>query len=575
MIYQSRVVNIGSLPLGGSHPIRLQSMTNTNTLDTRSTVEQAIRMIEAGSELVRITAPGPKEATNLGVIKAELKKRGFEVPLIADIHFNPEAAEIAARLVEKVRINPGNYTDRPSPGKTHWSEQEYQQELEHIAVKLTPLLGICRNYGTAIRIGVNHGSLSQRILSRYGDTAEGMVQSALEFTRICHQQGFHNLVLSLKSSNVRVMVEACRQLAEQLTLEGLNYPLHLGVTEAGDGEDGRLKSVSGIGALLARGIGDTIRVSLTEAPEAELPVARAIVSRFHQNLPDGTITRKIRPDLSVNEEISGIRETVTSGPLGGKNPVAVLLKQGNQLLLAGEKGDFTPLPHRLVQAGRPLPDGPQPLMIHADEAYLNAHMPALTETLANDKTIVLLAEAGTTRLRRLANALQRRNLENPLILKSPVVATSPEDLIAEISLNPGNLLIDGAGDGLCLEAKGLSTETLTTAGFGLLQATRRRISRTEYIACPSCGRTLFHIEETLQQIKARTAHLKGLKIGVMGCIVNGPGEMADADYGYVGSGKGKVTLYKGKTPIKRGIPEKEAVEALIALIKEGGDWKEV
>ena len=575
MIYQSRVVNIGSLPLGGSHPIRLQSMTNTNTLDTRSTVEQAIRMIEAGSELVRITAPGPKEATNLGVIKAELKKRGFEVPLIADIHFNPEAAEIAARLVEKVRINPGNYTDRPSPGKTHWSEQEYQQELEHIAVKLTPLLGICRNYGTAIRIGVNHGSLSQRILSRYGDTAEGMVQSALEFTRICHQQGFHNLVLSLKSSNVRVMVEACRQLAEQLTLEGLNYPLHLGVTEAGDGEDGRLKSVSGIGALLARGIGDTIRVSLTEAPEAELPVARAIVSRFHQNLPDGTITRQIRPDLSVNEEISGIRETVTSGPLGGKNPVAVLLKQGNQLLLAGEKGDFTPLPHRLVQAGRPLPGSPQPLMIHADEAFLNAHMPALTETLANDTTIVLLAEAGTTQLRRLANALQRRNLENPLILKSPVVATSPEDLIAEISLNPGNLLIDGAGDGLCLEAKGLTTETLTTAGFGLLQATRRRISRTEYIACPSCGRTLFHIEETLQQIKARTAHLKGLKIGVMGCIVNGPGEMADADYGYVGSGKGKVTLYKGKTPVKRGIPEKEAVEALIALIKEGGDWKEV
>uniref|UniRef100_UPI00345EC6E7 flavodoxin-dependent (E)-4-hydroxy-3-methylbut-2-enyl-diphosphate synthase n=1 Tax=Lentimicrobium sp. TaxID=2034841 RepID=UPI00345EC6E7 len=252
-----------------------------------------------------------------------------------------------------------------------------------------------------------------------------------------------------------------------------------------------------------------------------------------------------------------------------------LLRQGDQLLLAGEKGDFTPLPHRLVQAGRPLPGSPQPLMIHADEAFLNAHMPALTETLANDTTIVLLAEAGTTQLRRLANALQRRNLENPLILKSPVVATSPEDLIAEISLNPGNLLIDGAGDGLCLEAKGLSTETLTTAGFGLLQATRRRISRTEYIACPSCGRTLFHIEETLQQIKARTAHLKGLKIGVMGCIVNGPGEMADADYGYVGSGKGKVTLYKGKTPIKRGIPEKEAVEALIALIKEGGDWKEV
>lgn len=560
--------------MGGSHPIRIQSMTNTGTLDTRATVDQAIRMIEAGSELVRITAPGPKEAAHLWVIKTELKKRGFEVPLIADIHFNPEAAEIAARLVEKVRINPGNYTDRSSPGKTHWSEQEYQQELERIAEKLTPLLGICREYGTAIRIGVNHGSLSQRILSRYGDTAGGMVQSALEFTRICHQQGFHNLVLSLKSSNVRVMVEACRQLAEQLTLEGMNYPLHLGVTEAGDGEDGRLKSASGIGALLARGIGDTIRVSLTEAPEAELPVARAIVSRFHQNHPDGTITRQIRPDLSVNEEINGKRETAASGPLGGKNPVAVLLKQGNQLLLAGEKGEITPLPHRLVQAGQALPNNLQPLMIEGDEDYLNAHLPELMETLARDNTIALLAAAGTAQLRRLENALHARKLKNPLILKSPVVAESLEDLITEISLNPGNLLIDGIGDGLCLEAKGLSNETLISAGFGLLQATRRRISRTEYIACPSCGRTLFHIQETLQQIKARTAHLKGLKIGVMGCIVNGPGEMADADYGYVGSGKGKVTLYKSKEPVKRGIPENEAVEALIALIKEGGDWKE-
>ena len=575
MIYHSRVVNIGSLALGGSHPIRLQSMTNTNTPDTRATVDQAIRMIEAGSELVRITAPGPKEAAHLGVIKADLKKRGFDVPLIADIHFNPEAAEIAARLVEKVRINPGNYTDRPSPGKTCWNEQEYQQELERIAEKLKPLLGICREYGTAIRIGVNHGSLSQRILSRYGDTAGGMVQSALEFTRICHQQGFHNLVLSLKSSNVRVMVEACRQLAEQLTLEGMNYPLHLGVTEAGDGEDGRLKSASGIGALLARGIGDTIRVSLTEAPEAELPVARAIVSRFHQNLPDGSIIRRIRPDLSVNEEINGIRETVSSGPLGGKNPVAVLLKQGDQLLLAGEKGEITPLPHHLVQAGQALPDNLQPLMIGADEDYLNARLPALMDTLAGDDTIALLAGAGTMQLRRLVNALQHKNLKNPLILKTPVNAESAGDLITEISLNPGNLLIDGAGNGLCLEARGLSNETLISAGFGLLQATRRRITRTEYIACPSCGRTLFHIQETLQQIKARTAHLKGLKIGVMGCIVNGPGEMADADYGYVGSGKGKVTLYKGKEPVRRGIPESEAVDALIALIKEGGDWKEV
>ncbi len=361
MRYYSRTIRIGSLLLGGEHPIRLQSMTNTNTLNTEATVAQSVRMIEAGCEMVRITAPGLKEAAHLEVIKNELKKRGFSVPLIADIHFNPAAAEIAARIVEKVRINPGNYTDRNTVTGINYTDAEYRDELERTALRLRPLLDICREHGTAIRIGTNHGSLSRRIVNRYGDTPEGMVQSALEFTRICHDYGFHNLVLSMKSSNVRVMVSAYRMLAEKLLEEGLNYPLHLGVTEAGDGEDGRIKSIAGIGALLARGIGDTIRVSLTEDPEAELPVAAAIVDRFQQTDPQGNIIRRIRPDLHIGSELSFKREgSEASGPLGGKNPTALLIESKGNYYLADENGKLSALPHTVIHISDVEYDGNTP-----------------------------------------------------------------------------------------------------------------------------------------------------------------------------------------------------------------------
>jgi (E)-4-hydroxy-3-methylbut-2-enyl-diphosphate synthase len=558
MRYYSLEVKIGMLKIGGNNPICLQSMTNTPTMDTKATVDQAIRMIESGSEMVRITAQGPKEAVHLQVIKNEIITRGYVVPLIADIHYSPEAAEIAAGIVEKVRINPGNYVDRPNSAKVNYTNTEYEAELEKISKRLAPLLSICKDYGTAIRIGVNHGSLSQRIVDRYGDTPEGMVQSALEFTRICHNQGFHNLVLSMKSSNVRVMVSAYLMLAEKLMAEGLNYPLHLGVTEAGDGEDGRLKSIAGIGALLARGIGDTIRVSLTEDPEFELPVAKSIVDRFQQMNEKGETVSDIRPDLLVNVEAGYSRETSACGILGGKNPAVVLIHQNGQYLIADEDGSVSPLISE---------------MLLVDEIMIIDKLPDLLSQLSKNPEIVILAEAGADRLRTLDKALFHSGLKNPLILKSAIVCKNPQDLLVENSLNPGNLLIDGIGNGICIDATEVQLSDAIRIGFGLLQATRMRISRTEFISCPSCGRTLFDIQSTLQQVKARTGHLKGLKIGVMGCIVNGPGEMADADYGYVGAGNGKVNLYKGKVPVKRGVPESEAVEVLVELIKENGDWK--
>lgn len=573
MTYTSREISIGNLLLGGSQPIRLQSMTSTPTMDTDATVEQAIRMIEADSEMVRITAPGPREATQLEVIKNELNHRGYSVPLIADIHFSPAAAEIAAQVVEKVRINPGNYTDRTSSEKVEWTETEYQRDLDKIAEKLEPLLRICKENGTAVRIGVNHGSLSQRIVSRYGDTPEGMVQSALEFTRICKAQGFHNLVLSIKSSNVRVMVAAYRMLAEKFSTEGLNYPLHLGVTEAGDGEDARLKSAAGIGALLSRGIGDTIRVSLTEAPEHELPVAGSIVDRFQQIGPNGTYVRSIRPDLLVNEEVTSTRITKNSGMIGGNNPFALIIKKQGSYFIADENGKWEPLIHKIIVLNQELTNKDDPTLLFADDNHLQNQLPDILTLLSLNPGMPILAKSGANTLRKLARALNEKGLSNPLILQSVVKCQTIDELLIENSLNPGNLMIDEIGDGLCLDADDLEIEDCIRIGFGILQATRMRISRTEFIACPSCGRTQYDIQATLKEVKARTSHLKGLKIAVMGCIVNGPGEMADADYGYVGAGNGKVSLYKGKTPVKRNIPEATAVEALVNLIKENGDWR--
>lgn len=571
-MYTSKIVTIGNLQLGGNFPLRLQSMTSTRTLDTGATVDQAIRMIRAGCELVRITAPGLKEAAHLKEIRSALRKQGYDVPLIADIHFNPAAAEMAARLVEKVRINPGNYTDNRTAGRIEYTEAEYQAELDKTAAKLLPLLRVCKEYGTAIRIGTNHGSLSQRIVSRYGDTPEGMVQSALEFTRICNQWGFHNLVLSMKSSNVRVMVAAYRLLAEQLSLEGLNYPLHLGVTEAGDGEDGRLKSVAGIGALLARGIGDTIRVSLTEEPENEIPVARAIVERFQLTSAGGQTIRQIRPNLLVDSEFNTGTNGCQTGTTARKR-AAVYLKKGTQVYRAGHPDQKLVYAGEASQEINPALCSPAAFLLVTEQAY-TTDPGRIIRILAELPGIMVLAEGGAPMLRRLAAAMQQEGLLNALILKSNQPVAGKDALLTETALNPGNLLIDGIGNGLCIEAGILPDQEAVDTGFRMLQATRMRISRTEFIACPSCGRTLFNIQEALKTVKTLTAHLSGLKIAVMGCIVNGPGEMADADYGYIGAGNGKVNLYKGKKPVRKGIPETEAPQALIALIKENGDWKE-
>lgn len=564
MKYKSQVVHIGKLAIGGETPVVLQSMTNTSTLDTEATVAQSIRMINAGCQMVRITAQSPREASHLQLIKESLAASGYDVPLIADIHFSPAAAEIAAGIVEKVRINPGNYVDSK---KVDYTSEEYDAELVQIEIRLMPLLDICKKHNTAIRIGVNHGSLSKRIVSMYGDTPAGMVQSALEFTRICHKNGFNNLILSMKSSNVRVMVEAYCLLAEKLTAEGLNYPLHLGVTEAGEGDEGRIKSIAGIGALLARGIGDTIRVSLTEEPEAELPVAADIISRFHSIDERGNVIRKVRDDLSDSGEILSYRETAEIFGIGGKNPVAVVVQQNHDFFLAAEDFQLRPLPLLNLASNNEEPS----VYLAREEEYMS-DITQFCGFLKKHPQLLLIAEGGTSSLRKLSYAMSENGITNPLILKGRIHALEKAEAIIEYSLNPGNLLIDGAGNGICIEVLRMGESEAASLGFKLLQATRRRISHTEFISCPSCGRTLFNIQETLQEVKSRTSHLKGLKIAVMGCIVNGPGEMADADYGYVGAGSGKVTLYKGKTPVKRGVAQENAVEELIDLIKENGDW---
>jgi len=588
--YISKVVNIGNLPVGGKYPIRIQSMTNTSTLDTQATVSQAIRMIEAGAELVRMTAPGPKEAENLAAIKNKLHSLGYKVPLIADIHYSPKAAEIAAAIVEKVRINPGNYIGKKAADKTDYTNEEYNEELEVIAESLTPLVEICKHHGTAIRIGVNQGSLGGRIMQRYGDTVKGMVTSAVEYARICDQLDFHNLVLSVKASNTIVMVNAYRELAAILKEEGLNYPLHIGVTEAGDGEDGRLKSIAGIGAVLAHGIGDTVRVSLTEPPEAELPVAAAIVKRFTNVSKEGVVTRKSRSDLErkilipyyINDKdkYGGFPES--------HDPIALLIKKDNQIFMAAEKGEPALLPYPVLDVATFLKtDTKAPVFVFIDK-LLNGKLPdeglsnhyLLNKILLDELLIKLQKSNNATLLLKLSasdedslvHILRMHKCSNPVILMSMKTVHTIEEVLLENSLHPGNLLIDGLGQGLCIEAGKLPMDQLIRIGYGVLQATRARITRTEFISCPSCGRTHFDIQQRLQEVKRATSHLKGLKIAVMGCIVNGPGEMADADYGYVGAGNGLVTLYKSKQIMRNSVPEKEAVDALVELIKESGDW---
>jgi (E)-4-hydroxy-3-methylbut-2-enyl-diphosphate synthase len=695
----TREVKVGELLLGNNHPIRVQTMTTTDTMDTIGTVEQTIRCIEAGAELVRITAPSKKEAENLRNIKAELVRRGYHTPLIADIHFTPNAAEIAARIIEKVRVNPGNYVDKKKFEFIDYTDLEYNEEIERIRDRFTPLVKICKEYGTAMRIGTNHGSLSDRIMSRYGDTPMGMVESAMEFLRIARSESYHNIVLSMKSSNPQVMVQAYRLLVQQMMQEFREcYPLHLGVTEAGDGEDGRVKSAAGIGTLLEDGIGDTIRVSLTEDPEFEIPVCRDLVKRYApevQMKDAGSMLSSARPDqpndktsLTVNlddevgkddssnpagnhlqpcaftippaekipydpfvykrrstfavdnigdkhvpvviADLSKI-ETITPADLAGigynynettdkwtiGDAAADYVFTANQLLPFALPGTLKVIvyPAAWLQAE----DKTKYFPIFQDSGYVKADTKSdhlnfvmidcfndetpindftYLESLANDKTVVLCLSSSNKHsmpaVRRMFIELLSKQVLNPVVIICDSYLQTADQHLIHYATECGALLLDGFGDGICLgmtafaynnaAAKNASgrnylnnttvEQFINATAFSILQATRTRISKTEYISCPSCGRTLFELQETTAKIRAVTNHLKGVKIAIMGCIVNGPGEMADADFGYVGSGVGKITLYRGKEVVKRNVNSEIAVSELIMLLKESDAWVE-
>ncbi|MCB0806701.1 MAG: (E)-4-hydroxy-3-methylbut-2-enyl-diphosphate synthase [Bacteroidales bacterium] len=561
--YTSGIVQVGNVAIGGNNPIRIQSMTSTNTLDTEATVAQAIRLIEAGCELVRITAPGEKEALALETIQKKIREKGFSTPLIADIHYKPKAAEIAARIVDKVRINPGNYVDRKK-GRTHFSKTEYDLEIEKIRSNIKPLIEICKTHGTAMRIGSNHGSLSERILLEYGDTPEGMVQSAMEFIEICESFSYHDIILSMKASNVKVMVEANRLLIEKMMNRGMNYPLHLGVTEAGDAEDGRMKSAAGIGTLLYDGIGDTIRVSLTEEPENEIPVARQLALK--PNLVRQIKSNDNQSQITIPQRSFDRHETSAVGNIGGDHPPVVIIgvkKEEKPNFNIDFKPDFIfdRLTGKLFSEKRDLTL--TPVFINSDKTFSNEIRDPAPEKVF---VIDLGYSAGLNQIKGWFEVLKQKKLKNPVILHKDFGYLDEETLIIKAAADFGYFLIDGMGDGIWLKSLMMQPEKLAEIAFGVLQATRSRITKTEYIACPSCGRTLFNIQQTLSKIKEKTSQFKNLKIGVMGCCVNGPGEMADADFGYVGAGKGKVTLYKGKKIMETGVPEEDAVDKLLTLI---------
>ena len=652
----TREVKIGDLVLGRGHPIRVQTMTTTDTMDTIGTVEQSIRCIEAGSELIRITAPSKREAENLLNIKNELRRRGYITPIVADIHFTPNAAEIAARIVEKVRVNPGNYVDKKKFEIIEYSDAEYQEEIDRIRERFTPLVKICKQYGTAMRIGTNHGSLSDRIMSRYGDTPVGMVESAMEFLRIARDENYHQVVLSMKSSNPQVMVHAYRLLVQTMFDEfGECYPLHLGVTEAGDGEDGRIKSSIGIGTLLEDGLGDTIRVSLTEDPELEIPVCKNLVKRYdcRQSTADTQQSAAGIKNLKSEPVLPNIklpydpfnyqrRETVAIDNIGDKHvPVVIAdlskiekittedLKSigytydanldkwnitdtaADYLFTASQELDFA-LPgtlkviiyHKAWQNVRdkekyfPILEAEQYMeknfhgssrinFIMVDSfsrGYSHPYLNQLLSKLKNDPTAVVCLSSTNKNamqsIRRMFVELENNKVRNPVIIISDSNDDSMNESLIHYSVEIGALLLDGFCDGICLGHhfmnKAIQTDQrlMNSIAFGILQAARSRISKTEYISCPSCGRTLFDLQETTARIRAVTNHLKGVKIAIMGCIVNGPGEMADADFGYVGSGVGKITLYKGKEIVKRNVNSEVAVNELIGLLKEHDAWIE-
>ncbi|MDO4163735.1 MAG: 4-hydroxy-3-methylbut-2-en-1-yl diphosphate synthase [Bacteroides sp.] len=613
-------VNIGATPLGGANPIRIQSMTNTATQDTEASVAQVKRIVDAGGEYVRLTAQGIKEAENLMNINAALRQDGYMVPLVADIHFNPKVADVAALYVEKVRINPGNYVDAARTFKhLEYTDEEYAKELQKIRDRFVPFLNICKENHTAIRIGVNHGSLSDRIMSRYGDTPEGMVESCMEFLRICVEEHFMDVVISIKASNTVVMVRTVRLLVATMEKEGMQFPLHLGVTEAGDGEDGRIKSALGIGALLTDGLGDTIRVSLSEAPEAEIPVARKLADYIVQRANHPYIPGAVAPGF--NYTAPARRETHAVHNIGGGQlPVVIAARIGGNEPLSVEEMDFNPqfMPD-YVYVGRQMPKAStttaeEPsstqFIVDADlwqgqantwPAFKGDQMPFLSacpatlkflfitymglneEALACLKyhpEVVLVAQSNhPNRLgeqRALVHQLMCEGLKNPVVFFQHYAEKEIEDLQIKAAADMGALVFDGFCDGIFLfnQTSDISSKVIDATAFNILQAGRLRTSKTEYISCPGCGRTLYDLTQTIARIKTATSHLKGLKIGIMGCIVNGPGEMADADYGYVGAGRGKISLYKQKECIEKNIPEEEAVEKLIELIKKNGDWKE-
>lgn len=571
--FLSRTIKIGNVSMGGLNPIRVQSMTSTNTLNTHKTVEQSIRMIEAGCELVRITTPTIKEAKNLATIKQRLKEAGYEVPIIADIHFNAKVAEHAAKLVEKIRINPGNYTGAPSKLKTNLSEHEYQLELEKTAGNLEPLLKVCKEYGTVIRVGVNHGSLAERVIHKYGNTPTGMVASAMEFIKICEAFQFQNLVLSMKSSNLKIMVQAYRLLAKKMMDAGMDYPLHLGVTEAGNGLYGRIKSTAGISTLLQEGIGDTIRVSLTEAPENELVFAKKLVQLYDR------ATEKQNSGLSVFNTINPFeyhrRNTILIDQIvGGAKPPIVISSLKNeeadfifdktQNLLLGKEKKF-----KIVQVEEET---------NQAKNFVELKLPLSKQKikLLNQELVLLISakkDQPVSEIKKGISFLIEQNIKNPVVVKRTYRYNDFDELLIKASAEFGSLLIDGLIDGVWIENEKFNNK-ISPLSFRILQACGSRITSTEFIACPSCGRTKFNIEKAFEEVKKETYHLKGLKIAVMGCVVNGPGEMADADYGYIGAGNGKVNLYKSRELIKQGVDEKNAVFELVALIKKYGDWKD-
>jgi len=615
-------VKVGPIAIGGKNPIHIQSMTTANTMNTSATVDESIRMIDAGCKLVRITAPSKKDAENLANIKNELRLKGYKTPLVADIHYTPNAAEIAAKIVEKVRINPGNYADKKKFEEIDYTDESYNNELLRIEEKFTPLVQICKQNNTSMRIGTNHGSLSDRILSRYGDTPKGMVESALEFIRICRKHDYHNIVISMKASNTRVMVYAYRLLVNEMIKEGMKYPLHLGVTEAGEGEDGRIKSAVGIGTLLSEGIGDTIRVSLTEAPEHEMPVAQKILDHFknihnHKKIAE---TKQHQIDYFQYKK----RKTFQIENIGNKNVPIVISDLSNRKKITQasffslgyrysvplDKWHISEMASDFIYIGENEINFeiPGTLRIVSDysswikhkkgfpifnlneyekikdfsetlnflKIYDHEITPSSIDILKNNKSLVIFLESENINciaaMRKFFFELMEEKVENPIIISRKYEFNDDEQLQISASIDIGSLLIDGLGDGICISSNNCSNKMLNSISFGILQASRTRISKTEYISCPSCGRTLFDLQETTAKIRKVTDHLKGVKIGIMGCIVNGPGEMADADYGYVGTGPGKITLYKEKTVVKKNVPESEAVDALIDLIKENGDW---